>query len=66
MRAWGGTSYPLDGDGARLSTDALRAWIVAPRPVDPAVRKPACEHLPREEVDALVDYLASLTASRNG
>ena len=58
--------YPLDGVGARLSTDTLRAWIVDPRSVDPAVRKPAYDHLPQEEVDALVEYLASLTASRNG
>lgn len=52
---------PLDGVGARLSADTLRAWVVDPRSVAPSVRKPAYDDLPKEDVDALVAYMESLT-----
>lgn len=51
---------PLDGVGARLSADTLRLWVVDPRAVDPGVRKPAYDDLPREDVEALVVYMESL------
>lgn len=58
----GNRRYPLDGVGARLSDEQLRAWIVAPRTMDPAVKKRAYDKLPTADVDALVAYLRSLTA----
>ena len=54
----GNPSHPLDGVGRRLSRDAIRTWIIAPRRMDPGVRKPAYDRTPSEDVDALVDYLS--------
>ena len=56
----GSSRIPLDGVGSRLSGDTLRLWVVAPREVDPGVRKPAYDDLPPEDVEALVDYMRSL------
>lgn len=56
----GNRRYPLDGVGGRLDAKALRTWIVAPKEMDPKVRKPAYDKLPDADLDALVAYLASL------
>ncbi len=59
----GNRRHPLDGVGARLTADQIRTWIVAPREMNPRVRKPAYDRLPQADLDALVAYLAGL---RNG
>lgn len=56
----GNRRYPLDGVGSRLTLDQLRKWIVAPREMDPKVRKRAYDKLSAADVEALVSYLASL------
>ena len=56
----GSRRSPLDGVGARLETEALRKWIVTPREMNPKVRKPAYDRLPKGDVDALVAYMKSL------
>lgn len=55
----GNRRSPLDGVGSRLGREAIRKWIVAPKEMDPKVRKRAYD-LPAEELDALVDYMMSL------
>lgn len=61
----GSSRIPLDGVGSRLSADTLRLWVVAPREVDPGVRKPAYDDLPPEDVAALVAYMESLEEPRD-
>jgi cytochrome c1 len=62
----GNKKGPLDGIGAKLSADATRQWIVnAPEMAAKAKsdRKPpmkAYTDFTKEEVDALVAYLATL------
>jgi mono/diheme cytochrome c family protein len=57
---------PLDGVGSKLTTDELREWIVDPAAMTKktsATRKPAMRaypKLPKEDIDALVAYMASL------
>ena len=61
----------LDGVGARLDPDLLRDWTVGAEAISkdlpPHVlrMKRAYADLPGEDLDALVVYLASLTAARN-
>jgi mono/diheme cytochrome c family protein len=56
---------PLDGIGSKLSADEIRAWIVTPAEMTKktnATRKPpmrAYASLPKEDLDALVAFLAS-------
>ena len=56
---------PLDGVGAKLSADDIREWIVHPDAMSKtanATRKPpmrAYPNLPKEDLDALVAFLAS-------
>ena len=55
----------LDGIGTKLSADETRAWItdaVGQAAKAKAARKPAMKNyaLPKEDVDALVAYLATL------
>ena len=57
----------LDGIGSKLKEDDLRQWIVDPVAMTAkhkAERKPAMPNkyntLPKEDIDALVAYLASL------
>jgi mono/diheme cytochrome c family protein len=60
---------PLDGVGTKLSVDEIRAWIVdAPGMTKKtkAARKPVMKnyaHLPKDDVDGLVAYMASLKKS---
>lgn len=61
----GNTKGPLDGIAAKLSADDLRAWIVdavGQTAKTKATRKPPMKNyvLPKEDLDALVAYLASL------
>jgi mono/diheme cytochrome c family protein len=56
----GNRRYPLDGVGARLTEEQIRKWIVAPREMDPKVRKRAYDKLPKQDLDALVAYMRSL------
>lgn len=55
----------LDGVGTKLTTDEIRQWIVDAKGMTAktkAPRKPEMRNynLPKEDVDALVAYLASL------
>lgn len=61
----GNPKGPLDGIGKKLTTEELRQWIVdAPGMTarTKAPRKPAMKAyaLPKEDVEALVAYMASL------
>jgi mono/diheme cytochrome c family protein len=61
----GNKKGPLDGIGVKLSADQIRQWITdAPAMTAKAnaTRKPAMKAytLPKEELDGLVAYLASL------
>lgn len=56
----GNKRHPLDGVGARLDARALRTWVVAPKEMNPKVRKPAHSTLPDADLEALIAYLASL------
>lgn len=57
---------PLDGVGSKLSADEIREWIVNPAEMTKktkAERKPpmrAYPKLAKEDLDALVAYMASL------
>jgi mono/diheme cytochrome c family protein len=56
---------PLDGVGTKLKADEIRAWIVTPAEMTTktgAARKPAMRaypNLPKEDLDALVAFLAA-------
>lgn len=56
---------PLDGIGSKLSADEIRAWIVTPAEMSKkanATRKPPMKSfstLPKEDLDALVAFIAS-------
>ena len=61
----GNSKGPLDGVGSKLSADELRNWIVDAKGMaakTKASRKPEMKQysLPKDDVDALVAYLASL------
>ena len=61
----GNRKGPLDGVGTRLSVDDLHKWIVDAKGMTAktgAPRKPEMKNyaLPKEDVDALVAYMASL------
>jgi mono/diheme cytochrome c family protein len=61
----GNKKGPLDGVGAKYSADELRAWIVDAKGMTAktkAARKPEMKNyaLPKEDLDALVAYMASL------
>ena len=56
---------PLDGIGKKMSADDIRKWIVTPADMTAkasATRKPvmrAYPNLPKEDLDALVAFLAA-------
>ena len=61
----GNKKGPLDGVGTKLKADDLRAWIVDAKGMTAktkAPRKPEMKNypLPKDDVDALVAYMASL------
>jgi mono/diheme cytochrome c family protein len=63
----GSKTNPLDGVGAKLSADDIRAWIVTPTEAAAkakSTKKPPMPakygKLPAEELDALVAYMQSL------
>ena len=61
----GNTKGPLDGVGAKLSADDIRAWIVDAKGMTAktkSTRKPDMRtySLPKEDVDGLVAYLAAM------
>ena len=61
----GNKKGPLDGVGTKLSADELRKWIVDAKGMTAktgAARKPEMKNyaLPKEDVDALVGYMATL------
>lgn len=62
----GNAKGALDDVGSRLTADEIRAWIVTPTEMmkkTKAERKPpmrAYPNLPKEDVEALVAYMASL------
>ncbi len=61
----GNAKGPLDGVGTKLSADDIRKWIVTPADMAAAakaIRKPAMRafpSLPKEDLDALVTFLAA-------
>ncbi|HSM61292.1 MAG TPA: cytochrome c [Longimicrobiales bacterium] len=65
----GNPRNPLDGVGTRRDREGLRAWIVAEAAVADSLspsalrRKRSYGSLPEEDLEALIDYLASLPAS---
>jgi len=56
----GNRRYPLDGVGTKLTEEEILKWIVAPREMNPKVRKRAYDKLPKGDLEALVAYLKSL------
>lgn len=50
----------LEGIGARLSPEDLRAVLTHPRSRHPGAKMPSYAHLRPWEMEALVDYLKSL------
>lgn len=62
----GNAKGALDDAGSKLKPDEIRAWLVTPAEMAKKVkaeRKPAMRafpNLPKEDVDALVAYLATL------
>ena len=56
---------PLDGVGSKFTADEIRAWIVTPAEMTKktgATRKPpmrAYASMPKEDLDALVAFMAS-------
>ena len=56
----GNRRYPLDGVGTKLTEEEILTWIVAPREMNPKVRKRAYDKLPKGDLEALVAYLKSL------
>jgi len=56
----GNRRYPLDGVGSKLTEEAIRKWIVAPREMNPKVSKRAYDELSKGDLEALVAYLKSL------
>lgn len=65
----GNAKGPLDGVGSKLKAAEIRQWIVTPAEMAAkvqATRKPAMKAfatLPKEDLDALVAWLASKTKS---
>ena len=65
----GNKKGPLDGVGARLSSDDIRAWITDAKGMTAktkAPRKPEMRaySLPKDETDALVAYLSTLKGKK--
>jgi mono/diheme cytochrome c family protein len=64
----GNAKGPLDGVGGKLKVDDIRKWITTPAEMAVAAKaegKPAMKaypNLPKDDLDALVAYLASLKA----
>ena len=63
----GNKANPLDGVGKKLSTADIHAWIATPKEMEKktkSTKKPPMPDrygkLPKEDLDALVAYLASL------
>lgn len=62
----GSAKGPLDDVGLKFKADEIRQWIVTPAEMAAkhnATRKPAMKafaNLPKDDLDALVAYLASL------
>jgi mono/diheme cytochrome c family protein len=61
----GNKKGPLDGVASKYSADELRAWVVDAKGMTvktKAARKPEMKNyaLPKEDVDALVAYMATL------
>ena len=61
----GSAKGPLDGIGSKLKADEIRQWLVSPVEMAAkanATRKPVMKsyaHLSKEDLDALVAFLAS-------
>ena len=58
----GGSLGPsLDRVGQRLTADQIREKLIAPRGADSRATMPAYSHLDRDDLEALVDFLARRT-----
>ena len=66
----GNAKGALDDVGRRLTPDDIRQWLTSPKEMaakHKAERKPAMKsyvNLPKEDVDALVAYLAALKGAK--
>ena len=66
----GNAKGPLDNVGGKLKADEIRKWIVTPVEMTAAAkadRKPAMKafaSLPKDDLDSLVAYMASLKAAK--
>lgn len=64
----GNAKGPLDSVGAKMSANDIRQWIVAPAEMTAkaqSTRKPAMRaypNLPKDDLDALVNFLAAKKA----
>ena len=56
----GNKKTPLDGVGARLTADQIRKWIVSPREMKSDTIMKSFSGLAKNDLEALVAYLASL------
>jgi cbb3-type cytochrome oxidase cytochrome c subunit len=57
----GGTLGPaLDGVGKRLNPDQLRQQLVNPKARNPSSTMPSFSHLPKKDLQAMVDFLEGL------
>lgn len=62
----GNKQGPLDGVGAKLSAEEIRKWLVETKEMtekSKSTRKPPMQSyakLPKDDIDALVEYLSSL------
>lgn len=55
----GGNLAPsLNEVGARLSKEEIRAWLIAPKNQRPDSLMPSFRHVPAEDIEILVRYLA--------
>jgi mono/diheme cytochrome c family protein len=63
----GSAKGPLDEVGSKLKADEIRQWLVDPKTMTEKTKAPrrpimrAYANLPKEDLDALVAYMLSLT-----
>ena len=56
----GKLAIPLDGAGDRFTPVQLETLLTRPRQIHPGAKMPSYAYLPREERQALVDFLQGL------
>jgi cytochrome c oxidase subunit 2 len=56
----GTTKSPLDGVGKKLTTEAIKKWIVAPKQMKADTKMKAYPNLSPADLEALIAYMVSL------